>query len=122
MTLAKTYYEIYLQNVSCLLHLQSVKKGSPFSRTMLSTYSLLLQPRLKVFKTLQTHWSMCISNGRCTPHNFYLNAFPLYLGSCDVVRTFEFLDEKKNVGIQMKAIERYFPEVLFIMLYNMRRF
>ena len=34
----------------------------------------------------------------------------------NVVLTYEFVDE--SVTIQMKAIERYFPVVLFIMLYK----
>jgi len=35
-----------------------------------------------------------------------------------VVQTFESVDEILTVTVQMKAIEQYFPVVLFIMLYN----
>ena len=37
---------------------------------------------------------------------------------CNMVLTFNSVDEILSVTIQMKATERYFPEVLFIMLYK----
>ena len=37
---------------------------------------------------------------------------------CNMVLTFNSVDEILSVTIQMKATERYFPEALFIMLYK----
>ena len=39
-------------------------------------------------------------------------------GSCNTVLSFASVTETQGVTIQMKAIEQYFPVVLFIMLYK----